>query len=245
VTSAAWLPEGSAFLAGVMNAVAGGGTFLSFPALIAAGVSPIPANATSAAAVWVGNLGGARGYASELREQRALLGPVLATSLAGGLVGAILLIHTPSHVFARMIPWLLLFATAVYALSPLLVKRQGAQPRLAAWQLSAQFLVAIYGGYFGAGMGILMLAILSFTGFPTFNTANAVKNLLSVAINGIALVPFLIVRLIDWRFALPMAAMALVGGYGGVRLVRRIPSLYARIVVIAIGIGMTVVFFRR
>lgn len=245
MTPAAWLPEGSAFLAGVMNAVAGGGTFLSFPALIAAGVAPIPANATSAAALWVGNLGGARGYAPELREQRAVLAPVLGVSIAGGLAGAILLIHTPPHLFVRMIPWLLLFATVVFALSPLVSRAETAQPRLGTWQLAAQFLVAVYGGYFGAGMGILMLAILSFTGFPTFNAANAVKNLLSVAINGIALVPFIVARLIDWHLALPMAVIALVGGYGGVRLLRRVPSRYARIAVIAIGIVMTVVFFRR
>ncbi len=227
-----------------MNAAAGGGTFLSFPALIAAGVLPIPANATNAAALWVGNLGGARGYRSELREQRALIAPVLVVSLAGGFVGAILLIHTPAHLFERMIPWLLLFATIVFAASPLLVRRDRARPRHAVWQLIAQFLVAVYGGYFGAGMGILMLAILSFTGFPSFNAANAVKNLLSVAINGIALVPFIFARLIDWRFALPMAVVALIGGYGGVRVLRRVPSAYARAVVIVIGIAMTIVFFR-
>jgi uncharacterized membrane protein YfcA len=243
--SPALLPVGSALVAGAMNAAAGGGTFLSFPALIAAGVSPIPANATSAAAVWVGNLGGARGYKAELREQRALIWPVLAVSLAGGLVGAIVLIHTPSHTFARMIPWLLLFATLVFAVSPLLVRRKRVRPRYAPWQLAVQFLVAVYGGYFGAGMGILMLAILSFTGFPNFNAANAVKNLLSVAINGIALVPFIIARLIDWRFALPMAIVALIGGYGGVRLLRRVPAPYARAVVIAIGLTMTIVFFLR
>jgi uncharacterized membrane protein YfcA len=245
VTPAALLPDASALVAGVMNAAAGGGTFLSFPALIAAGVAPIPANATSAAALWVGNLGGARGYQTELREQRGLIAPVFLVSLAGGLAGAVLLVHTPSRIFERMIPWLLLFATVVFAVSPMLVRRKAGAPRHATWQLVAQFLVAVYGGYFGAGMGILMLAILSFTGFPNFNAANAVKNLLSVAINGIALVPFVFARLIDWRFALPMAMVALIGGYGGVRVLRRVPSAYARAVVIAIGIGMTVVFFRR
>lgn len=245
MSATALLPDGSAFVAGIINSVAGGGSFLSFPALIAVGVSPIPANATSSAALWVGNLGSARAYAPELRGQRALLVPVLAVSIVGALVGAILLIRTPAPIFERMIPWLLLFATAVFAASPLIRRPQRPQPRHASWQLVAQFLVAVYGGYFGAGMGILMLAILSFTGFPSFNAANAVKNVLSVAINGVSLVPFIIVRIIDWRFALPMALIALLGGYLGALLFRRLPAIYGRSVVIVIGVTMTIVFFLR
>ncbi len=240
-----FLPEGAAFVAGMMNSVAGGGGFLSFPALIAAGIPPIPANATSNAALWVGNIGSARGYSTELREQRALLAPVLAVSIVGGVLGAVLLVVTPSTIFERLIPWLLLFATALFAASPLLVRTQRRAPHHAWWQLVAQFLVAIYGGYFGAGMGIVMLAILSFTGFPNFNATNAVKNLLSVAINGVALIPFAIARLVDWRLALPMAVLALAGGYAGARLFRRLPPIYARVTVITIGTVMTVVFFRR
>lgn len=228
-----------------MNAVAGGGSFLSFPALIAAGVAPIPANATSSAAMWVGNLGGARGFAPELREQRSFLGPVLAVSVVGSLIGAILLIKTPSPLFTRMIPWLLLFATALFTLSPLLVRNTPQSPRHAPWQLAAQFVVAVYGGYFGAGMGILMLAILAFAGFASVNAANAVKNVLSVAINGVALIPFVIAHLVEWRFAVPMAIIALIGGYAGARVFRRLPPLYARCIIIAIGVAMTVVFFRR
>lgn len=239
------LPEGAAFVAGVMNSVAGGGSFLSFPALIAAGVAPIPANATNNAAMWVGNLGSARGYAAELREHRGLLAPVLAVSAVGAFAGAVLLLATPALLFERMIPWLLLFATVVFAASPLLVRQRQHAPHHAWWQLAAQFAVAVYGGYFGAGMGILMLAILSFTGFPSFNAMNAVKNLLSVSINGVALIPFIVARVIDWRFALPMALVALVGGYAGARIFRRLPAGYSRAVVIAIGIAMTVVFFRR
>lgn len=239
------LADGAAFVAGVMNSVAGGGSFISFPALIAAGVPAIPANATNSAALWVGNIGSARGYLPEVREQRALLGPVLAVSVAGSLLGAILLTRTPGALFERLIPWLLLFATVTFAVSPLLPRPEQRAPRNAPWQLVAQFCVAIYGGYFGAGMGILMLAILSFTGFPTFNAANAVKNVLSVAINGVALIPFMVARIIDWRYALPMAVIALLGGYAGARLFRAIPPVYGRTVVIVIGVVMTVVFFRR
>lgn len=232
-------------MAGAINSVAGGGSFLSFPALIAAGVAAIPANATGSAALWVGNIGSARAYAPELRRQRSLLVPILAVSIAGAVAGAILLIRTPAPVFERMIPWLLLFATIVFAVSPLLRRPPKAAPRHSPWQLAAQFLVAVYGGYFGAGMGILMLAILSFTGLRNFNEANAMKNVLAIAINGAAIVPFVIARIIDWRFAIPMAIVALVGGYAGGRFFRRLPSAYARGIVIAIGVAMTIVFFRR
>ena len=108
-----------------------------------------------------------------------------------------------------------------------------------------QFFVAIYGGYFGAGMGILMLAVLAFSGLPNFNAQNAIKNVLAVAINGVALVPFLIARIVDWRFALPMALVALLGGYVGARVFRRVPQALARALVVAIGVVMTIVFFVR
>lgn len=195
--------------------------------------------------MWVGNVGGARGFAPELREHRSFLAPVLAVSVVGSVIGAILLIKTPSPVFTRMIPWLLLFATALFTFSPLLVRRKSHPPRHAPWQLAAQFVVAVYGGYFGAGMGILMLAILAFAGFASVNAANAVKNVLSVAINGVALIPFIFARLIDWRFAVPMAVVSLIGGYVGARLFRRLPAIYARCIIIAIGVTMTVIFFRR
>jgi len=228
-----------------MNSVAGGGSFLSFPALIFAGVPAISANATNNAALWVGNIGSARGYGEELREHRALLAPVIAVSVVGSLIGACLLLVTPQALFLRLIPWLLLFATLVFAASPWLMPKNKVAPRHAAWQIAVQFLVAIYGGSFGAGMGIVMLAVLAFSGLPSFNAQNAIKNLLSVTINGVALVPFVIARIIDWRFALPMAAVALLGGYFGARFFRRVPQRVARALVVAIGSAMTIVFFVR
>jgi uncharacterized membrane protein YfcA len=221
VTSAQFVVPGiAAFAAGAMNSVAGGGSFLSFPALLFAGVPAISANATNNAAMWVGTLGSARGYREEIAEHRGLLLPVVLVSLAGSLIGASLLLLTPPTLFERMIPWLLLFATV-------------------------QFAVAIYGGYFGAGMGILMLAVLAFSRLPSFNAQNAIKNVLAVSINGIALVPFVLARVIDWRFALPMAAIALLGGYCGARFFRRVPQRVARALVVAIGSTMTIVFFVR
>jgi uncharacterized protein len=239
------VPAVAAFAAGAMNSVAGGGSFLSFPALIFAGVPPISANATNNCAMWVGTIGSARGYREEVAEHKSLLLPVIAVSVAGSLLGACALLLTPSALFVRLIPWLLLFATAVFAVSPWLVRRDGGAPSHAPWQIAVQFFVSIYGGYFGAGMGILMLAVLAFTGLPSFNAQNAIKNVLSVTINGVALVPFVLARVVDWRFALPMAAIALAGGYFGARFFRRVPQRISRIIVIAIGLTMTVLFFAK
>lgn len=219
---------------------------MSFPALILAGVPPIAANATNNAAMWVGTFGSARGYWKDVRAHRKMLVSVLAVSCAGALAGAVLLLSTPAQTFSRMIPWLLLFATVVFAISPYLVgNRMTGNPRHQGWQLALQLIVAIYGGYFGAGMGILMLAILAFSGLPSFNATNGMKNVLAVAINGVALIPFLIARIVDWRFALPMAAFALLGGYFGAKFFRRVPQRTARTIVIVIGITMTIVFFMR
>ena len=246
MTSAQFVVPGiAAFAAGALNSVAGGGSFLSFPALLFAGVPAISANATNNAAMWVGTIGSARGYREEIAEHRGLLLPVVWVSLAGSLIGASLLLLTPQTLFERMIPWLLLFATVVFAASPRLTKGATAAPRHAPWQIAVQFFVAIYGGYFGAGMGILMLAVLAFTGLPSFNAQNAIKNVLAVSINGIALVPFVLARVIDWRFAFPMAAIALLGGYCGARFFRRMPQRFARALVVAIGATMTIVFFAR
>ncbi|MBV9232621.1 MAG: sulfite exporter TauE/SafE family protein [Candidatus Eremiobacteraeota bacterium] len=239
------VPEAAAFVAGAMNSVAGGGSFLSFPALMFAGVAPISANATNNAAMWVGTIGSARGYREELAEHRGLLLPVIAASVAGALIGACLLLVTPQTLFARLIPWLLLFATIVFAASPLLTRNAPKIARHAPWQIAVQFVVAVYGGYFGAGMGILMLAVLAFSGLPSFNAQNAIKNVLAVSINGVALIPFVIARIVDWRFALPMAVAAAVGGYLGARFFRRVPQRISRLLVVTIGIVMTTVFFWR
>jgi hypothetical protein len=195
--------------------------------------------------MWVGTIGSARGYREEVREHRSLLLPVLVASAVGSLIGALLLLRTPQALFVRLIPWLLLFATLLFSVSPLLTRRTDRAPRHSPWQIAAQFAVAIYGGYFGAGMGILMLAVLAFSGLPSLNAQNAIKNVLAVAINGVALVPFVLARIVDWRFAVPMAVLALAGGYCGARLFRQISQPVSRAIVITIGVGMTMVFFVR
>ncbi len=239
------MASAAALIAGAMNGIAGGGSFVSFPALVLVGVPPISANATNNAAMWVGTLGSARGFREEIAAQRAILLPIAAVSAVGAVLGALLLLVTPPTLFERMIPWLLLFATIVFTLSPWLVGRKPQTPRHSSWQFAVQFCVAVYGGYFGAGMGILMLAVLAFSGLPNINAANGVKNVLSVVINGVALVPFALARIVSWPYAVPMAVMALLGGYFSARLFRRLHPSVGRAVVITIGFGMTAVFFLR
>jgi uncharacterized protein len=239
------LPIVAAFFAGAMNSIAGGGSFLSFPALILAGVPSIPANATNNTAMWVGMFGGARAYWPDVAPHRRLLYVMAAISIVGALVGATLLLLTPPASFDRLIPWLLLLATLTFAASPLFAKAHDDSPTHQWWQYLAQFAVAVYGGYFTAGIGILMLALLAFSGLPSFNATNGMKNLLSLAINGFAIVPFAIARVIDWRFAIPMAIIALLGGYVGGHFFRRVPASYGRWTVITIGAVMTILFFVR
>jgi hypothetical protein len=238
---------GVALLGGAINSVAGGGSFLTFPTLIFAGVPAISANATNNTAMWVGVLGSARGYREEIRAHRGILLPAILVSLAGALIGAVLLLKTPPTIFERLIPYLLLFATVVFALSPYFTKpHDGGRARShSPIALALQFLVAIYGGYFGAGMGILMLAILGFSGLPNMNAMNGIKNALAIVINGVAIVPFFIAGVINWPLALLMAVFATAGGYLGSRLFRRVPSKVTRVIVIAIGVAMTAYFFLR
>ncbi len=233
----------AAFAGGAINSVAGGGSFLTFPALLFAGIPPIQANATNNIAMWLGVIASARGYKEEISTYRRVVLPALLISIIGSLIGAMLLLYTPQRVFAHLIPWLLLFATVVFALSPLITRSTDTEEVHSPWQLALQFAVSVYGGYFGAGIGILMLAILSFSGLPNLNAMNGVKNMLSVTINGVAVVPFLIARVIDWRIALLMAVFTMAGGYGGARIFRRIPSNATRGIVLSIAIGMTAYFF--
>ena len=205
----------------------------------------ITANATNNAAMWVGTLGGARGYWPDVHPHRKMLTAMLIVSALGSVIGACLLLFTPVATFDRLIPWLLLFATIVFAISPRLTKSHDGDPEHQTWQLALQFFVAIYGGYFGAGMGIIMLAILAFSGLPSFNATNGMKNVMSVAINGVALIPFMIARVVDWHFAVPMAVLALLGGYFGAKFFRRVPQSVARAIVIVIGVTMTLLFFLR
>lgn len=235
--------------AGAMNALAGGGTVLTFPALLAAGVTPVAANATNAVALVPGSLTAGLGFRGELgTNSRRLLLFLLAASLAGGLLGAWLVVIAGDALFRAMVPWLILGATALFIVQEPLrrwrekrnaTKGEKRLDDLDVWGLAgAQFLVAIYGGFFGAGMGILMLAELGFLGLSNIHQMNALKNFAAVCINGIAAVFFALGHHVHWPFAALMAAGSVLGGYGGAWVAQRIGEAMVRWVIIVIGLGI-------
>ena len=241
----------AAFGAGVLNAIAGGGSFLTFPALVFAGVPPIAANATSALAVSPGYLGGVLGFRSELQAlPRSLLRREVLLSALGGIAGALLLLVTPPSVFAGLVPWLLLFATALFALGPRLSRLGSADAAagpgaLQSWRLPGLFAVAVYGGYFNGGLGILLMALYTLTGESRIHTVNALKNLNSFVLSVLSVLAFAWAGAIVWREAVLMAVAATLGGFAGARLARRMPVHWIRALVIATGLVMSAVFFWR
>ncbi|MDO5692267.1 MAG: sulfite exporter TauE/SafE family protein [Pseudomonadota bacterium] len=238
----------AAFAAGVLNAIAGGGTFLTFPALVWIGVPPIAANATSAFAVCPGYMGSALGFRQELAAlPRALLLREVVLSALGGVAGALLLLVTPAKVFAGVVPWLLLFATVLFALGPRLARWAGGEHGggLARWRGLGLLAVAVYGGYFNGGLGILLMALYLLVGEQRLNTVNALKNLNSFVLSMVSVIAFAIGGAIVWKPALLMAVFATLGGFAGARLARRLPVRVVRGIVIVTGLVMSALFFVR
>lgn len=236
----------AAFAAGALNAVAGGGSFLTFPALMMAGVPPVNANATSTVAVSPGALASAFGYRQELKTlgNSLNLPLMIGVSLVGGLAGALLLLWTPERLFEAIVPWLLLFATVLFAFGPKVsayARRHFTMGQTSLMVL--QFLIAVYGGYFGGGIGILMLALLGVFGLTDLNAMNGMKTLLSGCLNAIAVVAFVAGGAVYWHEAIIMAVAAVAGGYVGASVARRIPGPILRKFVIVVGVLMTVYFF--
>jgi uncharacterized membrane protein YfcA len=236
----------AAFAAGVINAIAGGGTLITFPILIWLGLDPKVANATSTVALWPGLFGGLFGYRRELENSSAILLRLGATSVIGGAVGAWLLIWTPSPTFARLVPFLILFATLLFMAQGTITRRLRLQPinpePKAWWWIGAiifQFFSAMYGGYFGAGNGILMLAAMGLLGLHDINRANGIKNFLGICINSIAVVSFGLTHLVVWNDALLMAVAALAGGYFGAKMAVRIGQVTIRRAIVVIGFVIT------
>src|SRR5580765_781600 len=228
---------------GVMNAMAGGGTILTYPALLFLGGSAITANATSTVALWPGAAASLYGYRREVAEHRDWLKTLFLPSLLGGALGAFLLLRTPVKTFAGLAPFLILFATLLFMVQGAVARwtqksgrEQGARtPGRLVTALVFQFGVGVYGGYFGAGIGILMLAVLGFLGLSDIHAANGVKNFFGMCINGVAAGYFILRGAVDWPAALIMVAGAIAGGYAGAGFARKIGKEKARAAVVVIG----------
>jgi len=236
-------------VAGTMNALAGGGTLLTFPALLAAGVPPVVANATNTVALVPGSLSAGWGFRDEIgTPTRPVIAVLLASCIAGGLVGAWLVVMAGDALFRALVPWLIFAATALFLVQEPLRHWRERRSATAApreldqanlWVLTAgQFVVAVYGGFFGAGMGILMLAELGLVGLTNIHQMNGLKNLGALCINGIAAVYFAVGRHVRWPLVALMAVGSVLGGYAGAWLAQRIGERLVRAVIIAIGLGM-------
>ncbi len=241
----------AAAVAAVMNAVAGGGTLVTFPALVALGVPPVTANATSTVALWPGTMLSMWGYRRELVGARRWATAFAVPSFAGGVVGALLLLQTPEKRFAAIVPWLILGATALFVLQRpvmrMLAERGGPRrevtgadgyllPPSAAF-LVYQFFVGVYGGYFGAGAGILMLAALGLMGLTNIHQMNGLKNWGGGVMNLVAVLIFAASGIVNWPVALTMAVGAGIGGIGGSLLAQRVGQTWVRRAIVTIGLG--------
>ena len=245
------------FAAGAVNSMAGGGTFFSFPALLAVGLPPVVANASNSVALWPGSLSGAWAYRQELARYKRYLLPMGIASFIGGAAGGLLLLVAGDARFAALIPWLLAFATGLFAFSPQFssaLRRMRPAPDKAAgddhdagspagWLV--QLLVSIYGGFFGAGMGILMMASLAIGGHEDVQHINALKNILSAVIYSVTVMTFIIAGAVSWPHTLVMVLTASLGGYWGARMARKIQGPWLRRMVIAVGCALTVYYFYK
>lgn len=241
----------AAVLGGALNSVAGGGGFLCFPALLLTGMPPINANATNTAALWPGTVGSMAAYRNVIREHRHLLGPLALTGVTGGLVGAVVLLRTPQATFLSMVPWLLLSATLLLTFSDRVTawirarKPETGRPsaKLLAAAALIQLCVALYIGFFGAGAGILMMALFAILGVQSIHALNGLKTTLATITNGIALLTFLVAGAVWWAHAGVMVVGAAIGGFGGAWLAQRMSQRYVRAFAIATGFTMSAYFF--
>ena len=245
----AWLVIAS-FLAGALNAMAGGGSFLSFPALLGVGVLPIQANATNTVALWPGQFTSIAAYWTDLKANLSLVLPVCSAALVGGVSGAIVLLRTGQATFMALVPWLLLLAAGLFAVSGpvsrwlqrVRVSAPGAKPNLAPLWIGL-VVVCFYIGYFGAGAGFLVMSVLAVFGIQNINQVNALKVVATTTANGIAVLTFIVEKQILWKYCLLMMLAAAIGGYLGARYSRRMDPRFMRMLVVMIGLGMAAYFF--
>jgi len=239
----------AAALGGALNAVAGGGSFIAFPALMFSGVAPIIANATNTVALWVGTTASTGAYRKHLDISGRVMAPLAATSVIGAIAGAYLLLHTPEHTFLRALPWLMLGATLLFTFGKHLaggpvgsIARDASTSALA---LAALFelIIGVYGGYFGGGIGIVNLAMLAALGMTDIHAMNALKVVLGGIINGVAVVTFIVAHAVAWKQCSVMIVGAVLGGYFAAHYAQKLPGAWIRAFVIAVGTGMTTYFF--
>ena len=232
--------------AGLINAVAGGGSFLTFPALVFTGVPSIVANATSTVALFPGVLASAWAYRKEMETLNIPVKPAIVASIAGGVSGAVLLLSTSQKAFDAVIPWLLLAATIVFAIGPrvttIFKRKSWIGPKAL---VIFHYFVGIYGGYFGGAVGIIILAVWSLAGLRDIHAMNAGRTLLGGLMNAAAVVLFVIARKVWWAQAAVMLIAAVIGGYAGARIARRVNPSLIRTAIIVFGLFVTVAFFRR
>jgi len=241
---------GAGFAAGLLNAVAGGGTFLSLPALIYIGLPPVSANATATLIALPGYISSAWGFRHDMQREGVLsLWAIAAVGIVGSVLGALLLIITPGDTFLWVVPWLLLLATMLFAFGPRLlgaIQKRGVGSAGVGVSVAAILAVSVYGGYFNGGLGIMLLATFGFIGYVNLHGMNGLKNVLSAVVSLVSAVTFVAAGLIAWKPALVMAVSATIGGYLGARLSRRIVRTdLLRHFVTGIGLVMAVVFFLR
>ncbi len=235
---------GAALVAGAINSIAGGGSLVSFPTLIWLGIPSIPANATNTVALVPGSMASVLGYRRELRGADTRVLALAVPSLVGGIIGAVLLYRTPTELFDRLVPMLILFATLLFMVQEPIQRRfdltavHEARSHWLSWTMFFQLLVGIYGGYFGAGIGILMLAAFSLMGHTDIHQMNGLKNILAIIINGIAAAYFIWVGLVIWPDALIMAFGAILGGIAGTGIARRLGQTAVRRIVVGVGFAM-------
>lgn len=244
----------TAFAAGALNAVAGGGSFLTLPALVFTGVPPVVANATGTVALLPGYMAGAWGFKDDMQSPPGLsMKQVIALSLMGGSAGAALLLFTPDATFRKIVPWLLLAATAMFAFGPQLrawasgKNDSNAAPNVTNATKAAigMLIVAVYGGYFNGGLGILLLALFGLLGQTQLNAMNGMKNLVSALLTAIAVAIYAVGGIVEWKQALIMMAAATLGGYLGARVARKIPAHILRWSIVATGLVMAGLFFAK
>ena len=270
----AWLPAGltgidwrlpwlifASFLGGALNAVAGGGSFLTFPAMLGVGLGPIQANATNTVALWPGQLTSIAGYRDEVRKHKSLAVKMALAGLVGGSVGAIILLNTPAKTFIHLVPWLLLFAALIFAISDPVMKylqrraeaRSGVAIESAEakveknyWPLAfATVVICFYIGYFGAGAGFLIISLLSVFGFQDLNEMNAMKVVSTTMANGMACILFAFSGKVEWHWCLSAMVSCALGGYLSARISQKLDQRFLRVLVVVIGLGMAAYFFWR